>query len=266
MIVAAQAYVANTRLGYLLFFSYRGRLILKMLSEAILVVALYYLWKAVFGSAGGGTVGGIAFEQFIAYLIAARLVATLVGGPAWGYFSKSVRDGSIMVELTQPLQLEWAWFFRQIGQKAGELTVALPTFVLLALLLGVRQINTANLGWFALSAALAFLCAFLFEMLISLTAFVTTAQQGIHELKALAVALLSGALFPLNLLPPVFAALDWLPFQHFVYTPVRLLTFPPGAVDAPAAVLAQLAWTLVFGAAVALGIGRVRRSYDASGA
>lgn len=260
------AYLGSVRIGFAETFVYRWAVLIDMLAEVVLLLAFYFLWQAVFATAPNGELQGFSFADFFAYLLVARLVASITATSGWGFFYEPVRSGDIMLDLSRPLSLTGVTFCQHLGSKLAQLLLTAPAFVIAALLLGVFEGVFLHPSLFLLSVLLAFGAAFFFEFLVSISAFYTLAQQGIHEAKALAVTLLSGALFPLALLPaPLASALGLLPFAHFVYTPSQVLLGNLSGTALASAFAAQLAWILVLGSLSLLAMSWVRLRYDLQG-
>ncbi len=260
------AYLGSVRIGFAETFVYRWAVLIDMLADVVLLFAFYFLWQAVFAAAPNQELQGLTFTDFFAYLLIARLVAGMTATSGWGFFYEPVRSGDILLDLSRPLSLEGVTFCQHLGSKLAQLLLIAPAFLVAALLLGVFEGMTLRPLLFLMSAMLAFCAAFSFELLVSISAFYTLAQQGIHEAKALAVTLLSGALFPLELLPaPLAGVLELLPFAHFVYTPSQVLLGNVSGGALWSALAVQLAWALALGSLSLLALRRVRLRYDLQG-
>ncbi len=241
-----KAYLANLKVGALLFLAYRRTTQLYLLSEAVFLTALYFLWRAVFDDLDSPTLANYSFDGFVAYLLAARVIARFTAGSPWGFFYGSVRTGAVLHELVQPLHLEFALLFRWFGRKISELVLTGVAFALVASVLNVWHWTTVPVLPFLLSLLLAFLCAFFFELIISVSAFHTVAQQGVHEAKALAVMIFGGVLFPLDILPlPLKTLFGYLPFQYFVYAPAQIFLGEIQTSETIAILAGQAIWALI---------------------
>lgn len=263
---ALKAYLGSVRIGFAETFVYRWAVVIDMFAEVVLLIAFYFLWRAVFAAAPHGELQGLTFADFFAYLLIARFVATITSTSGWGFFYEPVRSGDILLDLSRPLSLAGVTFCRHLGSKLANLVLIAPAFLLGALLLGVFEGAMLHPGLFVLSLLVAFGAAFFFELLVSISAFYTLAQQGIHEAKALAVTLLSGALFPLALLPAPLADVLWLlPFAHFVHTPSLVLLGHVSGEALWSALAGQLGWALALGSLSVLALRRARLHYDLQG-
>ncbi|MCS6926864.1 MAG: ABC-2 family transporter protein [Candidatus Binatia bacterium] len=259
-------YTANFRVGFQLALAYRRAAAVWVVGELSLLVVFYFLWRAVFLYAPAGSFSDRDFAAFYLYLLTARLTARFTGGPAWGFFAQRVREGTVVYDLVQPVELEYALLARWLGQKVGQLLMALPVYAAAMFVSVAWSAGEWRWGWFLLSLVVGFACAYFFEFLMSLSAFYTSAQQGINEAKALVVALLSGAFFPLDLLPDPYALLaGLLPFQAFIYLPARMLHPSISESEIFHGLAVQLFWLLALAASSRFLLGRVRQRFNAQG-
>jgi ABC-2 type transport system permease protein len=96
------------------------------------------------------------------------------------------------------------------------------------------------------SLLLAFLVSFSFDYFIGLLAFYTESTWGLSMTKEILVAVLSGALVPLQFFPDFLQkVLLLLPFQAIYYTPLMMVSKPDVGWETLAPMLAgQLFWAL----------------------
>jgi ABC-2 type transport system permease protein len=101
--------------------------------------------------------------------------------------------------------------------------------------------------FFPISLVLAFLISFHFDYLVGLTSFYTESIWGISTTKEILIAVLSGALLPLQFFPEALQRiLMVLPFQTIYYTPLMMVTEPDrGAVVFLQMLGVQAVWTIV---------------------
>lgn len=255
----------NFKIGVQQLLAYRSAVVVSVASEIILVTTFYFLWRAVFSSSATGMLAQWQFSSFFTYLLVARLLSRFVGGLSWGFFYQNVRTGAILYDLVQPQSLVGIVYWRHLGRRAAEIALVTPVIVICLLVIG-SSVDALRIPFFLCSALLGFTCAFFFETLVSATAFFTLSQQGIQESKGLVITLLSGALFPLSLLPePLAVALSYTPFPYFVYSPAVMLTAPTASLPVATVLLTQILWSLVLGGLTLAVMGFVRRRFDVQG-
>lgn len=160
-----------------------------------------------------------------------------------------MRDGTVAYELARPLDLYTLWFVRNAANRlAPTLLRCLPIFALGLLFLGMQPPPS-------LAAFLAFLLALVGAValvaswctLITISLLWTISGDGIARILPGLVAVLSGQILPIALMPEALKpVLHRLPFVGMVDAPFSLWvgSRPPSAVGA--VLLHQLLWTAVF--------------------
>ncbi len=158
-----------------------------------------------------------------------------------------IRTGNVAYELLRPVDLYSLWYSRALANlTAPTLLRCVPMLIVASLFLSLRAPNSWAAGGACLVAmASAVLLACAISNLLSVSLLWTISGEGVSNLMAVAVWLLSGMIVPLPLFP------DWaqnilsiLPFRGLMDTPFRLYMghIPPGGVLA--VVGHQLAWTV----------------------
>lgn len=160
-----------------------------------------------------------------------------------------MRDGTVAYELARPLDLYTLWFTRNAANRlAPALLRSAPILVLGMAFLGMQPPpSLAALAAFllALTGAVALIAAWC--TLITISLLWTLSGDGIARLTPGLVAVLSGQILPLALMPDrLKPLLAFLPFTGMVDAPFGLWVgqHQPHAVGL--ILLHQLAWTAVF--------------------
>jgi ABC-2 type transport system permease protein len=215
---------------------YRAGFLFIVFGNVLYIVIAYFLWRSIY--AAQALINGLTFDQAFLYIALGSTVFILLKSYAdWG-MAQEIRDGTIAVCLTKPIDYQWYTFFTTVGFSSTSLvTVTLPTILMLAF---VFRIDTGfGLGYlfFPVSLVLAFLISFHFDYLVGLMAFYTESIWGLSTTKEILIAVLSGALLPLQFFPAaVQRILMVLPFQAIYFTPLMMVTQP----DRGAAVFLQM--------------------------
>jgi ABC-2 type transport system permease protein len=245
--VRLRSYLVITRNSVMASLAYRAHFFFMMIGTIVYIVVAYFLWKAIY--AGGGTLGGLTFEQAYLYIgVSISLFAFMQTWIEW-YMNQSITAGDLVRYLCKPLDYPLMLFFDNLGQVIINLVgIALPTLVATYFLSGAAFPGALNLAFFVLASLLGLVLNFFIDFLVGLTVFLTQSIWGISTAKEVTVLFLSGAVVPLALFPePLRRVLEWLPFQAIYYTPVRLLIDPSlGPLDVLFFFGRQLAWLLLF--------------------
>ena len=160
-----------------------------------------------------------------------------------------MRDGTVAYELARPLDLYTLWFTRNTANRvAPTILRSLPIFVIGMAFLGMQPPPS-------LAAFLAFLLALIGAValiaswctLITISLLWTLSGDGIARIAPGLVAVLSGQILPLALLPDTLQpTLRFLPFIGMVDAPFTLWIGQRPVSELGPTLLHQLAWTAVF--------------------
>ena len=203
---------------------YRVTMLIWLIGRVLEPVIYLVVWSAVAG-ATGGSVGGLAAEDFAAYYITLMLVNHLTFTWIMHEFEWRVREGWFSPVLLRPVHPIHADIADNLAYKALTTVVMIPVAVLLALAFK----PAFNLSWwaaalFAPALAMAFGVRFLLGWTLAMAAFWVTRVTAINQLFFLAMLFLSGQIAPLTLMPaPLQVAASVLPFRWVAAFPVELL-------------------------------------------
>ena len=182
------------------------------------------LWVALFAT-GKTAIGGFAREYYLAYALWTAFVARI--SVSWMYefrMTEEVSSGSINGLLVRPLSFFEYYLSQMMGYKVVTTFFSLMVPLIFAWIFDLpMQLSRAPL---------VLLLVFYHLLLVHILSFiVSTAAFHLNRIGSLTVAknlsmwLLSGELFPLDLLPePYKTILIKLPFSSGVYIPVSYLT------------------------------------------
>lgn len=221
-----RAYLALARGSFMIGMVYRFGFIFTILGNVAYMGVAYYLWRSIY--AGATILRGLTFNQTFIYVALGSSVFILLKTYADWYIAYEIREGIIAVYLTKPLDFQ----FYALATSAGSmlmnlLAVSLPTILLLTLVFRVQIPLGPGLAFLPVSLLLAFLVSFNFDYFIGLLAFYTESTWGLSSTKEIIIAVLSGALIPLQFFPAALQKiLLVLPFQTIYHTPLMMITKP----------------------------------------
>lgn len=183
------------------------------------------LWCAVFASTGGASVGGFGREYYLSYAIWAAFVSRVTSN--WMYEFKmiaEVESGTVNTILVRPTSFYEYYLSQFLGYKLSTLFFSVLVPVLAVKLWGLPS----ELSRLPAVLALVFCYLILLHTLsfaIACLAFQLNRVGSLTVAKNLCLWVLSGELFPLDLLPePLKSTVISLPFSSAVYLPVGYLT------------------------------------------
>jgi ABC-2 type transport system permease protein len=241
-----RAYLAYLRGAVLVGMVYRLGFIFIVLGNVLYMIIAYFLWRSIYG--GSASIHGLTFDQALLYVALGSTVFILLKTYAdWG-MAQEIRDGTVAVFLTKPIDYQFYTFFTNLGFPLTSLiTVVAPTVILLVFIFRIHFAFGAGYFFFPVSLLLAFIISFHLDYLVGLSGFYTESIWGISITKEIIVSVLSGMLLPLQFFPAAIQqVLAWLPFQAMYFTPLMMVTKPDQGVGVYLAMLGvQIAWACV---------------------
>jgi ABC-2 type transport system permease protein len=228
---------------------YRWNFLIRGFFSLARLAVVFILWGAAY--AGVATIGGYSKGQTFTYFTALIALQFMIGAFNEDYqIGEEIRNGLINQFLLKPINY---YFYRFTVFLAARIVSGALVFVPLLLIFPLlhSHLTLPADPWRPLlllpallfAAMIQFTLAFCFGLL----AFWFLEIQGFVILSFAAETLLSGQIFPLDLLPPqLFHAAQLLPFYYMMYFPAAILT---GRIDFSTAVHGfgiQVAWALLF--------------------
>jgi ABC-2 type transport system permease protein len=238
-------YIALANATFQQRLAYRNVFFLHLVGQVIVLLSLYFVWKAVY--TGRESLAGFGWADMQSYLLLTFVVNAVIGMHSELMLSYRILDGSVAVDLLKPLDYQAARFVEASVTALIEGATAIVAAIAIALLLGGTLLPADALhGVLGLvSFALGVLIKFGVVFVAGLACFWTTNGWGISWAQTAVSQLFSGALVPLPFLPDWLRALaEWLPFHGIAYTPIAIHL---GKVDPAAAtglLFQQLLWAI----------------------
>jgi ABC-2 type transport system permease protein len=245
---------------------YRGDFMLGTLMRFLPTLTQIFLWYAIYdvissaasvNSTAGpdGDIAGYSYHQMVAYylmVIISRAFSSMPGLTPG--IAEQVRNGEIKKFLIQPVDMVGCLLVQRVAHKLVYYLIAALPFALVFWL--CRDFFVA--GWppadvlvvFFTSLILAFLLGFFLECCIGLVAFWFLEVTSLTFIYMLMNFLLSGHMFPLELLPDspvnIRGLVEVLPLQYLAYFPAAVFL---GKIRGPAMyqeLAIEFAWVLFF--------------------
>ena len=188
----------------------------------------YYLWKAIYGSADGGAIGGLTQNQMVIYVFMTYVTSSIVKVSISEEVSEDVVKGTVAMNLIKPIDYRFSLIFKGIGSSVYRflmpgIFVWIGVELYSCLVLHEPFTGIVNLVLYLCSAMFSFFIYVLFDICFGMIAFFTTYIFGLQMVKSAVLSFLTGELIPLSFFPAVFQKVfDFLPFSSMVYTPVMI--------------------------------------------
>jgi len=215
-------YLASYIIAWQTMAEYRFAFFVTAFNRWIRVLALILIWTAVF--AGKESVGGYSLVQFISYLIIAEVCIFLVRPNISEKVAVWIKNGLMNAFLVKPINYMKYWFAEVMAKRTHLFLVMLVPLILIASFTEFfAQTDPMQLTLFFVSLLLAIVTYFIFDFTVGLTGFWLHKVSSLNILQSALIYFLSGAMFPLSLLPQWAQTLSSvLPFQYFVYYPAQI--------------------------------------------
>lgn len=232
--------------------AYRGDFILGTAMRFLPIVTQIFLWTAVFGAAGSGSMVGFTRNDIVAYYLLTMIARAFSSMPGLASgIARQIRDGEIKKFLIQPIDLIGFSLLARLGHKLVYYGVAILPFTVVFWLCGdffPREWPSGEI-WaaFILSLVLSFFLGFFLEISLGLCGFWTLEISSLLFVYMLFNFFFSGHMFPLEVMPqPYRGWIELLPLKYLAYFPaaVYLGKVPADRMWFDVGVLA--AWVVVF--------------------
>lgn len=229
---------------------YRWNFLIRVLFSLLHLAALFALWGAAYS--GQHDIGGFNFRETMSYFLCLVIANYLISAFNEDYqIGEEIRGGTINQFITKPIDYycyRLTIFFA--NRLVTAVVVAVPILACLPLLAEYLPHGIDGWRWVAvvpsivLSAMIQFSIAYCFGLL----AFWFLEIQSIIILSFAIETLLSGQVFPLDLMPKaLFTISQWLPFYYQAYFPVAIVTGRvPDLAAAQHGILIQVGWVVLF--------------------
>ncbi len=208
-------------------FVYRVNFIMWRFRNILQIFLVFFLWDTVF-TQPGREIFGYDRTHILTYVFGLLIVRGIVLSARSIEVAGEISRGELSNYLLKPASYFKYWLSRDISSKALNLVFAAVETTLLFFILKppfFLQTNPTLIVGFIFALALAVFIYFVLLFITSSVPFwVPEAGWGMHFLvTAVAVEFLSGALFPLDILPGVIQSiLNYTPFPYLIFFPLQV--------------------------------------------
>lgn len=240
-------YLTLTKAGIMESLQFRLGTFVMALGNLLYLIVVYYLWKAIYASAGSDTVNGMTFSDTLIYLVLATALFNFMEMYTVWEMGRSIQSGKIVLELLKPMKYRSYLFWTYSGQFVTNFFFTfLPTFIVVALVTHGAVHMGLNLLFFVISVIIAISLNYSINFLVGTICVYTESIWGINIMKQVIVLLLSGATIPLAFFPEPFRTMTYyLPFQSIYNAPLSiLLNAHPEPKELAVTLGTQLAWCI----------------------
>lgn len=231
--------------------SYKGAFYLFMVISTFGSFVSYFLWSAIYGSSDSGLLGGLSYEEMVAYIFMVYVTGSLVTISISEWVSEDVVKGAVAMQLIKPIDYRLSLVVRAMGQMLHRF-LAPGVFIWIGMevykyvALGVPFTKPINILLYLCSCVMSFLIFVLFDFCVGMIAFFTNYIFGLLMVKEALLSFLTGQLIPLTFFPePVQRVFDYLPFSSMVYTPIMIYLGKYSGNELVFVMLRQAVWVII---------------------
>lgn len=208
--------------------AYKGAFYLFILISLFGSFISYYLWMAIYGSAGQTTLGGMSRDEMVVYVFMVYVTSSIVTVSISDWVSDDVVKGTVAMNLIKPIDYRKSLVSRALGTMIYRF-LAPGVFIWIGLeiykvkALGIAPVTVSRVFLYLLSCGMSFLIYVLFDFCFGMIAFFTTYIFGMLMAKNALLSFLTGQLIPISFFPETVQKIfNFLPFSSMVYTPVMI--------------------------------------------
>ncbi len=218
--------LAITKGTMLSFMNFRFSFIASLVLNFAYVVFSYYLWRAIYTSAGMEEIRGLRFEDAFLFMTMAFITNTLFRTQVDWKISSSILSGNIVVPFLRPITYQSYVFFDSLGSFVlNFFTIFAVSMIAMLSFVSLEITNSYQIVFFFLSMFLSYMISFHIDFAVGLVAFYTESIWGVMVIKNVVISFLGGILFPLAFLPDmVVEVLQYSPIYAMYQSPIFILT------------------------------------------
>ena len=237
---------------------YRGDFMIGTLMRFLPTLTQIFLWWAIYdvvAQSGSDTIASYRYGDMVAYYLMVTIGRAFSSMPGLtSGIANQVRNGEVKKFLIQPIDMQGCLLVQRVAHKLVYYLIATLPFALVFFLCREFFID----GWpptdvtivFFASLILAFLLGFFMESAIGMISFWFLEVTSLTFIYMLMNFLLSGHMFPLELLPDspvnIRGFVEFLPFKYLAYFPAAVFLGKVEGADMYRGLAIEASWVLFF--------------------
>lgn len=242
----AQRYVAIARMALQETLAYRGTAIFTVLILFLWIAILFSFWSSAYE--GRERIAGYSLDDMRTYILLAYAINALVGWRVGSAMMARIRTGEIVIDMIRPLNYRTTQLANAVGNGIVEGFISFGIAIGLGLLFfDIESPESAVAALlFVISVLIGFVTKVLVVFLITLLTFWTLQGVGLMWAQQAVIAILSGTLVPLALLPGWIRIIaELLPLRGIVATPVGIYLGTSTGLAMLGLLALQVAWLVL---------------------
>ena len=217
--------ISLTRAGIMESLQFRLGTVVMVIGNLLYLIVVYFLWKAIYASAGTDVVNGMTFTDTLIYLVLATALFGFMEMYTVWEIGRNIQSGKIVLDLLKPMEYRRYLFWSYSGTFVTQFFFTfLPTFIIVGIVTHGAVPLGINLLYFVISVVIAVSINYSIDFFVGTICLFTESIWGINIMKQVIVLLLSGATIPIAFFPePLKTIIYYLPFQSIYDAPLTLL-------------------------------------------
>lgn len=241
-------YTSLTRAGIMESLQFRLGTVVMVIGNLLYLIVVYFLWKAIYASAGTDVVNGMTFTDTLIYLVLATALFGFMEMYTVWEIGRNIQSGKIVLDLLKPMEYRRYLFWSYSGSFVVQFfSTFLPTFIVVGIVTHGAISFGINLLYFVISVVMAVSINYSIDFFVGTICLFTESIWGINIMKQVIVLLLSGATIPIAFFPePLKTIVYYLPFQSIYNAPLTLLLDGNPKLETVLTILGtQLIWCVI---------------------
>ena len=230
--------------------AYKGAFYLFIVISLFSSFISYFLWMAIYGSSGEGSLGGLTQNEMVVYIFMVYITSSIVNISISKEVGMDIVKGQVVMNLIKPIDYRMSLIFKALGNMVYRffipgIIIWIGLEIYKATVLGIGVTSIDCILFYILSAFMSFLIYVLFDFCFGMIGFFTTYIFGLEMIKDAVLLFLTGQLIPLSFFPDVVQKVfSYLPFSSMTYTPVMIYLGKYQGMELLKVLLIQLAWVV----------------------
>lgn len=242
-------YAKVFELGFESVIEYRFNFLLSLLSMIFPLTIQYFLWTYIFKASTTGVVYGYTYHQMIIYVVMAGIVSKMVSTGFEWEISGDVKGGDLNKYIVKPVSY---YMYRISSFLGGKMAQFIMLAIIATIFLGIISnsygfvIEPINILMFAIAIFFGIILNYCIVFCIATTAFWFNEVWGVFIAFNLAVNLLSGGLFPVEVFGKTLCKIfQYLPFQYTISFQISILNNKISMSQILMGFVMQLIWIMI---------------------
>lgn len=208
-------------------FAYKMNFLMWRVRNVFQIFLVFFLWDTVFSNSGR-QLFGYDRSRILTYVFGLLIVKAFVLSARATSVAGEISEGRLSAYLLKPINYFKYWLTRDLSSKSLNLVFAVFETTLLYIFLKPPFFIQTNIGYLASFVITILLAIFIYFTIVFIVSFIPfwwpeVAWGGHFLITVVVIEFLSGALFPLDILPSAMQnILSYTPFPYLIFFPLQV--------------------------------------------